>query len=253
MREMKLVPSGDCGICVEFGNEISEAVYQKVAAMSALLEQANLEGVIEWIPTYRSLTVCYDPLKTDYEALRFELWNLVDQAEKPKDSKRVVLEIPVCYGGEFGPDLSYVAAHSGLTQEQVIEVHSHPEYLIYMLGFTPGFPYLGGMDKRIATPRLTEPRVRIPGGSVGIAGEQTGLYPIDSPGGWQLIGRTPLRLYDPHREVPILLKASQYIKFRPIGEKEFFKIAHQVEQGTYEIKILPDTHKNPIQALDIGK
>ncbi|MPN40513.1 Kinase A inhibitor [bioreactor metagenome] len=136
----------------------------------------------------------------------------------------------------MGPDIGFVAEHNDKTIEEVVRIHSAPEYLIYMLGFTPGFPYMGGMSAEIATPRLTSPRVKIPGGSVGIAGSQTGVYPIDSPGGWQLIGRTPLKLYDAHREKPILLQAGQYVKYRPVDQAEFDDIAAQVEKGSYIVK-----------------
>lgn len=234
MKEMKLMPSGDSALTIQLGSEISEPVHQRVAAMAGLLEQAGIPGVLELIPTYCSLMVCYDPLTLSYEQLVSRIGELAGQGENSAPKTRTVVEIPVCYGGSYGPDLPFVAEHCRMTQEQVIALHAEPEYLIYMLGFTPGFPYLGGMDPRLATPRLAEPRVKIAGGSVGIAGEQTGLYPMDSPGGWQLIGRTPLRLYDPEREEPILLKASQYLKFRPISEEEFLSIQAQVEQGRYE-------------------
>ena len=145
----------------------------------------------------------------------------------------VVMEIPVCYGGEYGPDLDFVAKYNRLTPEEVVRLHTSAEYLIYMLGFTPGFSYMGGMDERIATPRLESPRVLIHAGSVGIAGKQTGLYPLDSPGGWQLIGRTPVRLYDAHRDNPILLDAGLHVKFVPIDEAEFKRIVQRIELGRY--------------------
>ena len=147
-----------------------------------------------------------------------------------------VLEIPVLYGGEMGPDLPFVAEHAGLSEEEVIRIHSSTEYLIYMLGFTPGFTYLGGMSEKIATPRLKQPRVKIPAGSVGIAGTQTGVYPIDSPGGWQLIGRTPVKMYDPDRETPILPEAGQYIKFYPVTQEEYDAIRKEVDAGTFVLK-----------------
>ena len=135
-----------------------------------------------------------------------------------------LVELPVLYGGFCGPDLSFVAQHAGMTEQQIIDIHSAADYLIYMLGFTPGFPYLGGMDARIAVPRLSSPRVKIPAGSVGIAGEQTGVYPIASPGGWQIIGRTPLKLFDPGREQPFLLSAGQTVRFVPIDEAEYRRL-----------------------------
>jgi len=134
----------------------------------------------------------------------------------------------------MGPDIENVAAHNKKTVEEVIKIHTSEEYLIYMLGFIAGFPYLGGMSKEIATPRLKSPRVKIDGGSVGIAGEQTGVYPVDSPGGWQLIGRTPLKLYDAEREKPVLLEAGQYIKFKSITQEEYDRIAKEVAENTYE-------------------
>lgn len=137
----------------------------------------------------------------------------------------------------MGPDIENVADHNGKTVEEVIRIHTSTEYLIYMLGFIAGFPYLGGMSKEIATPRLKSPRVKIDGGSVGIAGEQTGVYPVDSPGGWQLIGRTPLKLYDADREKPVLLEAGQYIKFRSITAEEYRKIEKQVADGTYQYMV----------------
>ncbi len=144
-----------------------------------------------------------------------------------------VIEIPVLYGGEMGPDIQNVAEHNGKTVEEVIQIHTSEEYLIYMIGFIAGFPYLGGMSKEIATPRLKSPRVKIDGGSVGIAGEQTGVYPVDSPGGWQLIGRTPLKLYDAEREKPVLLEAGQYIKFKSVTPEEYDAILKAVEDGSY--------------------
>jgi inhibitor of KinA len=148
-----------------------------------------------------------------------------------------VVHIPVCYDVEFGVDLSYVADHNGLDHDQVVEIHSNTAYLVHMIGFLPGFPYLGGMSERIRAPRLETPRVKIPAGSVGIAGGQTGVYPIDSPGGWRIIGRTPVKLFDMDRRDPALLKASQYIKFEPISRDDFFQIEEAVKTGSYELKV----------------
>lgn len=150
--------------------------------------------------------------------------------------KKFIVEIPVLYGGEYGPDIENIATHNNLSIEEVIKIHTSGEYLVYMLGFTPGFPYLGGMDKRIATPRLKTPRTKIPGGSVGIAGEQTGVYPIESPGGWQLLGRTPLNFFDPNNEKPFLINAGEYIKFVQISEEEYHKIIEQIKNKTYVVK-----------------
>jgi KipI family sensor histidine kinase inhibitor len=148
-----------------------------------------------------------------------------------------VTEIPVCYGGEYGPDLERIAAHAGLSTSEVIRIHSGRDYLIYMMGFLPGFCYLGGLDERIHTPRLSSPRLRIPAGSVGIGGSQTGIYPMDSPGGWQLMGMTPVKTYDPARETPILVEAGDYIRFVPVSEAEYFDIKAAVDAGTYQVRV----------------
>lgn len=234
MSDVRYLISGDCAVCVEFGNEISPEINDKIRAFKIALEKKQIDGIVETIPTYRSILVVYQP-----EVIRFreltekfdEVLNAVSEIQIPPPT---VIEIPVLYGGEMGPDIENVAAHNKKTVEEVIKIHTSKEYLIYMLGFIAGFPYLGGMSGEIATPRLKSPRVKIEGGSVGIAGEQTGIYPVASPGGWQLIGRTPLKLYDAEREEPVLLKAGQYIKFRSVTADEYVSIEKQVENGTYE-------------------
>lgn len=238
-EKTKYLVSGDSAITMEFGNSITDEINRKIRAVTLSIEKSNIKGIIELVPTYRSLMVHYDPLLLKYEELLEILKDLekkIDIIELPAPE---VIEIPTLYGGEYGPDIENVAKHNNLTVEEVIKIHASQEYLIYMLGFTPGFPYLGGMDKRIATPRLQSPRTKIPGGSVGIAGEQTGIYPIDSPGGWQLIGRTPLDLFAPNSEEPILLKAGNYISFTSINEDEYEKILEQLQKGTYEYKHYP--------------
>ena len=156
---------------------------------------------------------------------------------KAGESRRRVFEIPVCYGGQYGPDLANIAEHAGLTEEEVVKIHSSKDYLIYMLGFLPGFCYLGGLDERIHTPRLANPRLKINAGSVGIGGSQTGIYPLDSPGGWQLMGMTPVKTYDPDREVPILLSAGDYIRFIPVDEEEYLRIKELVERDEYQCTV----------------
>lgn len=233
MGEVRYLISGDCAVCVEFGNEISPEINRKIRAFKIAVEKEGIEGIIETVPTYRSLLVVYNPEVIRFKELteRFEtIMGTMDSIQIPPPT---VIEIPVLYGGEMGPDIETVAAHNGKTVEEVIEIHTSGEYLIYMLGFIAGFPYLGGMSKEIATPRLKSPRVKIEGGSVGIAGEQTGVYPVASPGGWQLIGRTPLKLYDSDREKPVLLEAGQYMKFCAVTEEEYRRIEKQVEDNTY--------------------
>lgn len=233
MANVRFLLTGDTSLCAEFGNEISEAINAEIRAFNLLLTERKIPGIVETVPTYRSLMIHYDPGVISFDKLIPVLESLttaLDQVEIPPSD---VLEIPVLYGGEMGPDLAFVAEHAKKTQEDVINIHTSTEYLIYMLGFTPGFTYLGGMSAEIETPRLETPRVLIPAGSVGIAGKQTGVYPIDSPGGWQLIGRTPVKMYDPDRETPILPRAGQYIKFCRIDQKEFDSIAAQEAAGTY--------------------
>ena len=233
MSDVKFLLSGDTSITVEFGNEISNSINAKIRALGILIEQSNVKGIVELVPTYRSVTIHYDPSIILYAPLVAQLKGLISQLSAVELPPTEVLEIPVLYGDEMGPDLEFVASNSGKTAKQVITMHTSTEYLIYMLGFTPGFTYLGGLNEEIATPRLKTPRVKIPAGSVGIAGSQTGVYPIDSPGGWQLIGRTPVKMYDALRETPILPKAGQYIKFYAIDQAEFDKIAEQEARGEY--------------------
>ena len=239
MADVRFLLSGDSSVTVEFGNEISPAINAQIRAFTIALEESKLPGIVEVVPTYRSLMVHYDPGVILYDELVKELKGLMGQLSNIQIPPSDVLEIPVLYGGEAGPDLAFVAEHNHKTPEEVIKIHTSTEYLIYMLGFTPGFTYLGGMSDEIAAPRLKQPRVKIPAGSVGIAGSQTGVYPIDSPGGWQLIGKTPVRMYDPDRAEPILPKAGEYIKFCPITQAEFDAIAAQVTAGIYECKRHP--------------
>lgn len=236
MENVRFLLTGDTSLSVEFGNEISEEISRKVRAFRLALEKAGVPGIVETVPTYRSLMIHYDPAVIRYGPLRDRLEHLLTEAEAAPLLPGTVLEIPVLYGGDMGPDLSFVAAHAGLSEEEVIRIHSGADYLIYMLGFTPGFAYLGGMSERIAAPRLTEPRVLIPAGSVGIAGTQTGVYPIDSPGGWRLIGRTPVKMYDPKREKPFLAEAGQYVRFTPVTQEEYDAILREAEAGTYAVK-----------------
>lgn len=230
-------PVGDLALNVEFAEEISPAVNAQIRAFTAALDAANLPGVVEYVPTYRSVTIHYRPEIILYGELKSRLTALLSGLTAGASAPAEVIELPVCYGCEMGPDLPFVARHSGLDEAEVIRIHSGAEYLVYMLGFTPGFPYLGGMDERIATPRLEKPRTRIPAGSVGIAGAQTGAYPLESPGGWQLIGRTPVKLYDPQREQPILLRAGQYVKFTPIDARAYAEIAAEAAQGRYRCAV----------------
>ncbi len=207
--------AGDRALVVELGDEISAAVNGRVRAFCLALEARGICGIVEIVPTYRSATVHYRPEEIARRALEDEIRSAALEAGESASSPARLVEIPVLYDG---PDLAFVAQHANLSIAEVVRIHAGAEYLVHMLGFTPGFAYLGGMDARIATPRLTQPRTRIPAGSVGIAGAQTGVYPIDSPGGWQLIGRTHLKLYDPAQAHPFLLDVGDRVRFVPVEE-----------------------------------
>ncbi len=236
METAKLKVSGDSAILVEFENRIAPEINRLVRNFTLTLAEQNIPGIVEIVPAYRAVTVHYDPSVILFDALRKRLSDVLDQLNETEIPPATVWELPVLYGGGEGPDLPFVAQHSGRSEEDVIRIHSGTEYLVYMLGFTPGFPYLGGMDAAIAAPRLKAPRLKIPAGSVGIAGQQTGVYPIASPGGWQLIGRTPVKLYDPEREEPVLVQAGDYIKFTSVDAAEYARIAAEVESGSYRCR-----------------
>lgn len=236
MGAVRMLVAGEQGLIVEFGNAIDPAVNARVHRLARALAARGLEGVIETVPTYRSLLVLFDPLILPRERLDSEVEALLaDPAveEAPGVGGNTV-ELPVLYGGEFGPDLTFIARHTGLSTEEVIAIHSSSSYLVYMLGFTPGFPYLGGMSSRLATPRLSSPRGKVPTGSVGIAGSQTGVYPVESPGGWRLIGRTPLRLFDLEAEQPFLLAPGDVVRFRPVDEEEYWAYLQIEEFRAFE-------------------
>lgn len=225
---LQLCPLGDSAVVLQFGGEIDLNTHHRIRAVSQVLEQQPFTGLVEFVPAFTTITVYYDPwvlsqegkLDAYGEAVQ-QLEVLLEQAEKAEPAPARVVELPVVYGGKYGPDLQAVADHAGLDAAEVIRIHSSGKYHVYMIGFAPGFPYLGGMDARIATPRKASPRASIPAGSVGIAGAQTGVYPISTPGGWQLVGRTPLQLFNPNRDEPSLMRAGDEVRFVPISEEEY--------------------------------
>jgi KipI family sensor histidine kinase inhibitor len=209
----QIVPLGDSALLVQLGDEIDITTNQRVHALSALIDFSPLDGTIETVPAYSTLLIHYDPhLRTEAEIHKW-LRGKLDQIEDAKLRKPRQLEVPVRYGGEYGVDLRFVADYHQLRVEDVIRIHSEKTYTVYMMGFTPGFPYMGKLDDAILTPRLETPRTRVPAGTVALAGSQTGIYPIDSPGGWRLIGYTSLRLFDPLSESPFLFSPGDEVRF----------------------------------------
>ena len=229
-------PAGDRALVVELGDGISPDVNSKVRDLLVTIDQQSLPGVIDLVPSYRSILVQYDPIRILYEELTARIGDLERTLASSAPARPRIVEVPTLYGHEeYGPDLEFVARHARLDQEDVIRIHSGADYRVYMMGFSPGFPYLGGLSDRLTTPRLATPRAQIPAGSVGIAETQTGVYPVASPGGWRLIGRTPLELFDALRQPPALLAAGDTIRFTPIeSKKAFADIRRMVEAGEFQ-------------------
>ena len=207
--------AGDAAFVVDLGTEIDPAVNARVIAIADGLRDARIDGVRDVMSSYASVTVCFDPLRTDVGTLTGAMQRQVATAAPSPVDTPVPTEVPVSYGGAWGPDLELVAHHAGCSPDDVIRWHAAPVYQVYLLGFVPGFAYLGRVDERIAIPRRDSPRLRVPIGSVGIAGSQTGIYPAETPGGWQLIGRTTVRPFDPGRDQPFLFGPGDTVRFVP--------------------------------------
>ena len=235
--KIKFLTAGDSAIVMEFGDTIEKEINARIAAVVESLKKKNIDGILDILSTYRSILINYDPVKISYGEMVDTLKGL-SKANSGEQSDEVrLIEIPTLYGGEYGPDIDFVAENAKLSKEEVIKIHSGTDYLVYMMGFMPGFTYLGGLDERIATPRLKSPRLKIEPGSVGIAANQTGMYPLESPGGWQLIGRTPLKLFDDTKEPPVFIQAGDYIRYVSIDQKEYDRIKDEVEKDTYKVSI----------------
>ncbi len=243
MLKPLILRAGDCALVVEFGREIDETVNAYVHALDAAVRQKHIIGITETVPTFRSLTVFFDPSVLSGERLQKKLLKLCNRLSVSVQNEKKVVEIPVLYGGAYGADLNDVANLTGLSADEVVRIHTSTDYRIFMLGFLPGFVYLGGMDKRIACPRLSAPRTKIHAGAVGIGGEQTGIYPLASPGGWRLIGTTPVRPYDNERTPPVLFSAGEYIRFVSVDEAEYREIEQQVQNGTYVLCVAGGAEK----------
>lgn len=212
----RVLPVGEAAFAVEFGDAVDVALNRRVHALDAALRAQPVPGIVETAPTYRSLLVMYDQRVSSADAMRAALLNALGALTTSVLPEGRLVDIPVHYGGAWGPDLADVAAHCGISAGAVIELHAQPIYAVAMLGFAPGFAYLLGLPETLATPRLATPRLRVPPGSVGIAGAQTGVYALETPGGWRIIGRTDLALFDPTREAPFALQAGDRVRFVPL-------------------------------------
>ncbi|HCV28304.1 MAG TPA: 5-oxoprolinase subunit PxpB [Dehalococcoidia bacterium] len=240
-QEPRILVCGEDALVVEFGDGIDPLTNDRVYALAAAVEAAVNASVTEMVPTYRSLLIQYDLELSTVEEMTEFLVALIPSADQAGNNEtnasRRIYKLPVSYGGEQGQDLNDVAEHAGMTAEEVIAIHSGTDYRVFMLGFAPGFPYLGGMDERIGTPRLASPRVRVPAGSVGIAETQTGVYPMASPGGWRLIGNTPVSLFEPNANPPVPFLPGSFIRFVPVTAEEAERIAQEVADGTYLVQM----------------
>ena len=219
--ESRFLLMGDRGLLLEFGDEISAEVNEKVRRMALAIQAESIEGMIETVPTYRSLLVLYNPLILPIDELKKRLIRLEEELKQTSFPDPKLTKIPVLYGGAYGPDLEGVARHLQISPEEIVRLHCSKPYFIYMIGFMPGFPYMGELPDTLVTPRLKTPRLSVPAGSVAIAQKQTGIYPMESPGGWQLIGRTPIKLFDPEKDPPALLQMGDLVQFFQIRAKEF--------------------------------
>lgn len=224
--QFNCLPAGDCAVLVVFEQEIAVEINEYVIRLADCIKHLKIHGVEEVVPAFASLMVYYNPLHSTYSELMDAIQSIDVTAIGQAEKDTVIHEIPVLYGGDSGPDLAFVAEYHQLTEDEVIRIHSAEIYRVYMIGFVPGFPYLGGLDPKIHTPRLDTPRLQTPAGSVGIAGQQTGIYPLSTPGGWRIIGKTPIPLFRPERtERPVLISAGDSIRFVPITAQQYTELS----------------------------
>jgi len=209
----RVVPLGDSALLIQLGDEIDLEINQRIHALDALFCADVLEGIVECVPAYATLLIHYDPLTLSYAQISDWVNAKLDRVESNATRKPRRFDAPVRYGGAFGPDLEWVAAYHHISMADVVRLHADQPYTIYMMGFTPGFPYMGRLPRSLITPRLDSPRTLVRAGTVAITGEQTGIYPVDSPGGWRLIGWTPLRLFDPSSDTPFLFAPGDEVQF----------------------------------------
>lgn len=240
VKKPKFKLAGDQGLVVEFGNKIDPQINAKVRSLFQKIKQQGYPGVIETVPTYRSLMIYYNPMEVELEDLKREVEHLTREGgQEALNSQPRLVKIPVLYGGEMGPDLEWICEKNDLSKDELVDIHTSKDYLVYTIGFAPGFPYLGRMSRNLFCPRLEEPRTKVPEGSVAIAESQTVVYAIETPGGWRIIGRTPLKLFDLNRERPTLLQPGDHVRFILTSEDEYGIIEEAVKKGEYKAEIHP--------------
>lgn len=235
MTSYQIIPVGDQALAIEFANRIDPVINQHLQLIGRRILKQHLSAVKTIIPAYRTLTVAFDGSQTSFVELKDQLQPMIEESMNAPLPPSKTWLIPVCYGGEFGPDLKDVAEFADLSEAEVVKEHTSKSYLIYFLGFLPGFAYMGSVDQNIAMPRLDQPRLEIPAGSVGIAGAQTGFYPVASPGGWRIIGQTPLQLYD-EKNPESFYHAGDSVRFFAVDQDEFEKIRLTDQLGKYQVK-----------------
>jgi len=236
--KVRFLSAGDRALVVDFGERVDRALSERVLRLDAIIRSNPPAGIVETVPTFRSLTVYYDPLLTSRAELQPAITALLDLGDKTRSGARV-WQVPVCYEGEFAPDLAEVARLTGLTPGEVVALHSGTRFHVYMLGFLPGFPYMGDLPPQLALPRRADPRLRVPAGSISIATSLTAIDPYESPGGWHLIGATPIRMFDPERAEPALFAPGDAVRFQPIDAASFASIRRAVENRNYEVQSAP--------------
>lgn len=231
----KILPYGDCAFLIEFGNQIDRSVSERILHLNEELLKSNFTGLVETLPTFRSLLVKYDPLQTGFETLSAEIEGLLTLATRPATSHRR-WHVPVCYEEDYAPDLAYVADAANVSPTRVIDLHIKTEFHVYMIGFVAGYAYLGDLPQELSLPRRADPRVRVPAGSIAIALTMAAIYPVVSPGGWHLIGRTPIRIFDTSFNRPALFTPGDKIEFRPMNAKQYKALDDAIQHDNYQIE-----------------
>jgi inhibitor of KinA len=237
--QARFLPLGDSAVTVEFGDRIDQTLVASVAALDERLsrekEAGRLPGIVETMPTYRSLTVIFDPGLISWSALKRRILKLMSAPLESESRSASSWRLPVCYHADYGPDLEQVASARGLTPAQVVELHVSQSYIVYMIGFLPGFPFMGDVLPALDMPRLREPRTRVPAGSVAITGQQTAIYPWESPGGWNILGRCPLPLFDAQRTLPALLGPGDRVSFEMVSPERYEELARAAREQSLDL------------------